>query len=77
MGDIGGGVGRGLPRGLVVRRLVERQAAGELTSRHVRAVADTVGVSVRTVWRWLAEANATGEVDGKPTRRGYTMSDRT
>ncbi|MFB7477080.1 AAA family ATPase [Kitasatospora sp. NPDC056184] len=40
-------------------------------------MADTVGVSVRTVWRWLAEANATGEVDGKPARQGYTMSDRT
>ncbi|MER6401182.1 ATP-binding protein [Kitasatospora sp. NPDC001603] len=77
MGDKGGGVGRGLPRALVVRRLRERQAAGELTSRHVRAVADTVGVSVRTVWRWLAEANASGEVDGKPARQGYAMSDRT
>ncbi|MFC5665008.1 AAA family ATPase [Kitasatospora misakiensis] len=79
MGEQGaaGGAGVGLPRGLVVRRLVERQAAGELTSRHVRAVADTVGVSVRTVWRWLATAKATGEVDGAPARRGFAVSDET
>ncbi|MFJ4597739.1 MULTISPECIES: transposase family protein [unclassified Kitasatospora] len=78
MGDGGGGgVGRGLPRALVVRRLVERQAAGELTSRHVRAVADMVGVSVRTVWRWLATAKATGEVDRAPARQGYALSDET
>ncbi|MFJ3794264.1 hypothetical protein [Kitasatospora sp. NPDC090091] len=51
--------------------------AGELTSRHVGAVAVTVGVSVRTVWRWLAEAKATGEVDGKPARQGYALSDET
>ncbi|GAA5024934.1 hypothetical protein GCM10025734_83910 [Kitasatospora paranensis] len=66
-----------LPRALVVRRLVERQVAGELTSLHVRAVADTVGVSVRTVWRWLAEAKATGEVVRKPARQGYAMPDET
>lgn len=63
-----------LPRGLVVRRLLERQQAGELATRHVRAVAETVGVSERTVWRWLEQAKTTGRVEA-PVRRGYAVSD--
>ncbi|OVZ99249.1 hypothetical protein B9W62_39430 [Streptomyces sp. CS113] len=63
-----------LPRALVVRRLLERQRAGELSARHVRAVAETVGVSERTVWRWLEQAKATGRAEG-PVRQGYVVSD--
>jgi hypothetical protein len=59
---------------LVVRRLLERQQAGELATRHVRAVAETVGVSERTVWRWLEQAKATGRVEA-PVRQGYAVSD--
>ncbi|MET8670068.1 helix-turn-helix domain-containing protein [Streptomyces tendae] len=68
--DQGRGAGRGavLPRALVVRRLLERQQAGELATRHVRAVAETVGVSERTVWRWLEQAKATGRAEG-PVRQ--------
>ncbi|MEV5866657.1 ATP-binding protein [Streptomyces tendae] len=63
-----------LPRGLVVRRLLERQQAGELATRHVRAVAETVGVSERTVWRWLEQAKTSGQVEA-PVRQGYAVSD--
>jgi AAA domain-containing protein len=59
---------------LVVRRLLERQQVGELTSRHVRAVADVTGVSVRTVWRWLEQARATGRMEAG-VRQGYAVSD--
>lgn len=57
-----------------MRRLLERQQAGELATRHVRAVAETVGVSERTVWRWLEQAKATGQVEA-PVRQGYAVSD--
>lgn len=63
-----------LPRGLVVRRLLERQRAGELATRHVRAVAETVGVSERTVWRWLEQAKTTGQTE-PGLRQGYAVSD--
>ncbi|MFE0875926.1 AAA family ATPase [Streptomyces smyrnaeus] len=68
------GRGARLPRTLVVRRLLERQQAGKLATRHVRAVAETVGVSERTVWRWLQQAKTTGrmETGGRP---GYAVSD--
>lgn len=58
----------------MVRRLLERQQAGELLARHVRAVAEVVGASERTVWRWLEQAKATGCVEA-PVRRGYAVSD--
>ena len=64
----------GLPRALVVRRLLERSRAGELTSEHVRVVAEVSGVSVRTVWRWLAVARETGQVE-PGVRQGYAVSD--
>ncbi len=63
-----------LPRGLVVRRLLERQQAGELSTRHVCAVAETVGVSERTVWRWLEQAKATGRLEAG-IRQGYAVWD--
>lgn len=58
----------------MVRRLLERQQAGELSTRHVRAVAEVVGASERTVWRWLEQAKATGRVEA-PVRQGYAVSD--
>ncbi|MFI2026450.1 AAA family ATPase [Streptomyces buecherae] len=54
--------------------MLERQQAGDLSTRHVRAVAETVGVSERTVWRWLEQAKATGQVEA-PVRQGYAVSD--
>ncbi|MDH6629857.1 hypothetical protein M2271_007706 [Streptomyces sp. LBL] len=40
----------------------------------LRAVAEVVGASERTVWRWLEQAKATGRVEA-PVRRGYAVSD--
>lgn len=57
-----------------MRRLLERQRAGELATRHVRAVAETVGVSERTVWRWLEQAKTTGQTE-PGVRQGYAVSD--
>ncbi|MGV9552758.1 helix-turn-helix domain-containing protein, partial [Streptomyces ardesiacus] len=54
--------------------MLERQQAGELSTRHVRAVAETVGVSERTVWRWLEQAKTTGQLEA-PVRQGYAVSD--
>ncbi|MCZ4100991.1 MULTISPECIES: Mu transposase C-terminal domain-containing protein [unclassified Streptomyces] len=55
--------GGGLPaasrtalRGPAVRRLLALRASGALTAGHVRVAADALGVSERTVWRWLAAA---------------------
>ncbi|WP_432021036.1 helix-turn-helix domain-containing protein [Streptomyces sp. 1222.5] len=43
-------------RGPAVRRLLALRAAKKLTAVHVRVAADALGVSERTVWRWLATA---------------------
>ncbi|MFE5542130.1 hypothetical protein ACFQ78_41385 [Streptomyces sp. NPDC056519] len=40
--------------------MLERRLAGELSTADVRLVAVSLGVSVRTVWRWLARAQETG-----------------
>ncbi|GAB7036116.1 Mu transposase C-terminal domain-containing protein [Streptomyces sp. NPDC021749] len=55
-------------RPAAVRQLLRLREAGELTTGHVRLVADSVGVSVRTVWRWLSQAEETGSPE-KPARR--------
>ncbi|MGW0771936.1 helix-turn-helix domain-containing protein, partial [Streptomyces sp. NPDC002676] len=52
--------------------MLERQQAGELSTRHVRAVAETVGVSERTVWRWLEEAKSAGRMEAG-VRQGYAV----
>ncbi|MEV2236127.1 Mu transposase C-terminal domain-containing protein [Streptomyces phaeochromogenes] len=39
-----------------MRRLLALRAGKELTAGHVRVAADALGVSERTVWRWLAAA---------------------
>ncbi|MET9453289.1 helix-turn-helix domain-containing protein [Streptomyces cinerochromogenes] len=43
-------------RGPAVRRLLALRAGKKLTAVHVRVAADALGVSERTVWRWLAAA---------------------
>ncbi|MFE7975601.1 hypothetical protein [Streptomyces shenzhenensis] len=40
----------------MVRRLLVLDEAGKLETVHVRIAAGAAGVSVRTVWRWLARA---------------------
>lgn len=47
-------------RPAAVSRLIALDRRGELTTAHMRLVADTLGCSGRTVWRWLAKARATG-----------------
>lgn len=45
-----------LARGVVVRRLLAvDQGPGSVSSLHVRVMAVAAGVTVRTVWKWLAE----------------------
>ncbi|MEE1826167.1 ATP-binding protein [Streptomyces sp. BE20] len=43
---------------------------------HARIAAETAGVSVRTVWRWLAEARESGRVEAAPRRGGFTVTDK-
>ena len=52
-----------------VRRLLELDTAGLLTSAEVRSVASSLGFSERTVWRWLERARATGLVVGGARER--------
>lgn len=54
-------------RGAAVGRLLELRDAGRLTSEHVRVAAGALGMSERTVWRWLAEpvpASGAGRLPG-------------
>ncbi|MFD7527434.1 Mu transposase C-terminal domain-containing protein [Streptomyces sp. NPDC059849] len=60
---------RELVRAVAVRRLQQRRMEGELTTAHVRLVASSLGVSVRTVWRWLARADQTGSAEPVPRAR--------
>ncbi|WP_374113004.1 Mu transposase C-terminal domain-containing protein [Streptomyces sp. WAC 00631] len=41
-----------------MRRLLALRAGKKLTAGHVRVAADALGVSERTVWRWLAAAQS-------------------
>ncbi|MEU9047713.1 MULTISPECIES: hypothetical protein [unclassified Kitasatospora] len=71
------GAGPVVPVALARQRAVERllvlDARGELASGHVRLVADAVGVSLRTVWRWLAAARAE-ERTGVRQRERFTVT---
>ncbi|WP_244894089.1 Mu transposase C-terminal domain-containing protein [Planobispora rosea] len=52
-----------------LRTLDERK---ELTSAHVRLSAQCVGISERTMWRWLRRARTTGHCTA-PTRTRFTI----
>ncbi|MGW3932808.1 AAA family ATPase [Streptomyces microflavus] len=54
---------------MLVARLLELDAAGALTSAHVRAGAQAGGVNVRTVWRWLEAARTEGRMERRPRAR--------
>lgn len=45
-----------MARAVVVRGLLALDEAGTLGTVHLRIAAESVGVSLRTVWRWLAAA---------------------
>ncbi|WP_241990228.1 MULTISPECIES: Mu transposase C-terminal domain-containing protein [unclassified Streptomyces] len=55
-------------------QLLRLRAAGELTTAHVRLVADAVGVHKRTVWTWLARAEETGSAE-KPERTRFRITE--
>jgi putative transposase len=44
----------GQVKALLVARLREQRAAGDLSSAEVRVAAREIGVGERTLWRWLA-----------------------
>ncbi|MFJ2629948.1 Mu transposase C-terminal domain-containing protein [Streptomyces sp. NPDC087532] len=56
-----------------MRRLLVLEGRGELTPRHVRMVAQTLGVSERTVRRWLAAAREEGRF-GPAGRERFTVT---
>ncbi|MFJ9777886.1 hypothetical protein ACIRVF_42715 [Kitasatospora sp. NPDC101157] len=66
---------RALTRQVVVRRLLDVDATGKLSSVHARIAAETAGVSVRTVWNWLAIARRSGRVEPVPRRGAFTVTD--
>ncbi|MEU9015709.1 transposase family protein [Streptomyces sp. NPDC048479] len=57
-----------------IRSLTALRERGELTSAEVKAVARSVGVDQRTVWRRLAKARASGAAD-LPARPRFTVTD--
>jgi putative transposase len=61
-------------RPAAVAQLLRLRGAGELTTAHVRLVAESVGVSVRTVWRWIKEAEESGSTE-KAERRRFRITD--
>ncbi|WP_331761467.1 ATP-binding protein [Streptomyces cyaneofuscatus] len=56
-------------RPVLVARLMELDAAGALTTAHVRAGAQVGGVTARTVWRWLEAARTEGRVERRRRAR--------
>ncbi|MFJ2191707.1 AAA family ATPase [Kitasatospora sp. NPDC087861] len=66
---------RALMRRVVVRRLLDVDATGQLSSVHARIAAESAGVSVRTVWRWLAEARESGRLETVPRRGGFVVTE--
>ncbi|MFG1663827.1 Mu transposase C-terminal domain-containing protein [Streptomyces sp. Y7] len=55
-----------------MRRLLALRVRGELTAGHVRVAADALGVSERTVWRWLAAASRDERAADEPGARAQT-----
>lgn len=67
---------RALSRQVVTRRLLALDEAGSLQTVHVRIAAQSAGVHVRTVWRWLAVAKETGRIEPAARRRGaFALTD--
>ncbi|MGC0318171.1 transposase [Kitasatospora acidiphila] len=60
-------------RRVVMGRLLVLDEAGILASVHVRIAAESAGVSVRTVWNWLAIARRSGRVEAVPRRGRFQV----
>jgi putative transposase len=58
-----------LDRSAVVARLMDLDGRGELTTAHVRLVASSLEVTVRTVWYWVAAARREGRLAARPRAR--------
>lgn len=56
-------------RGPAVQRLLRLRAQGRLSRGHVRLAGECLGVSERTVWRWLAQAEADPDAGPVPGTR--------
>ncbi|MFF4694858.1 Mu transposase C-terminal domain-containing protein [Streptomyces chattanoogensis] len=64
-------------RGGAVARLMALDSRGELATEHARAVAGALGVSLRTVWNWVAVARREGRLSARtPSRAGVTLDVR-
>ncbi|MFD3471245.1 hypothetical protein ACFWWM_33805 [Streptomyces sp. NPDC058682] len=63
------------PAAAAVAQLLHLRGAGELTTAHVRLVAESLDVSVRQVWRWLARAEETGSTE-KPERNRFRITEK-
>ncbi|MGW8354342.1 hypothetical protein [Streptomyces wedmorensis] len=60
-------------REAAVARLMTLDSRGELATEHARAVAGALGVSLRTVWNWVAVARREGRLSPRaPSRAGVT-----
>nr|WP_234332100.1 Mu transposase C-terminal domain-containing protein [Streptomyces sp. NRRL F-5650] len=59
-------------RGPAVRRLLALRQEQELTTRHVRMMAQSLEVTERTVWRWLAAAEHDESAAAEPGARAQT-----
>jgi putative transposase len=58
-----------LPREAAVRCLMGLDGEGRLTTGHVQLAAEGLGVSERTVWRWVEAGRARGELGQRPRGR--------
>ena len=72
-GRIGGKRADPERRQAAAERLSQLRAAGQLTTGHVRLAASGLGVTERTVWRWLRLAD--GQCDAPAGRGRYQLSE--
>lgn len=56
-------------RGPAVQRLLRLRVQGRLSRGHVSLAGECLGVSERTVWRWLAQAEAEPRAGAEPGAR--------
>ena len=59
-------------RGPAVRRLLALRQDQKLTARHVRLMAESLEVTERTVWRWLAAAERDETAAAEPGARAQS-----
>ncbi|MFI5987294.1 hypothetical protein ACIBEA_41295 [Streptomyces sp. NPDC051555] len=58
-----------MARRQAVSRLLVLEARGELRTEHARLMASGAGVSLRTVWRWLAAAREESRTGARAQER--------